>query len=164
MADGLEITDALESLAVICRPPIMDVEARSRWVQTWCEDLSEFPIEAIRAACREWRQGAKAKFPTPGQLLPLIRAALPKQESVSAPDIPWYWPTERELEAMSLREQRRQNLIMADVTRSKAGPMNDDGVTPQPEWIDQAKVYTNKAKRLQGLISRGASHSVGIAA
>lgn len=156
MAERLEIVDALESLAVHCRAPIMDVDSKSRWMQTWCEDLMEYPIETIRAACRAWRQSDNTKFPTPGQLLPMVRAGLIKPVSEAANNRSWSWPSDGDLAAMTLREQRRQYLIMAHQCRGKAGPMGDDGQHPRPEWIGKAKAYDEEAKRVASLISRGA--------
>jgi hypothetical protein len=157
MADRLEIVDALESLAVHCRLPLMDIDARSRWTQTWCEDLLEFPLPAIQNACRRWRQSDNTKFPTPGQLLPMVRAAVrtPNPDATGHAK-PWTWPSDADLDAMSLEERRRNYLIMASETRGKAGPMNDAGEHPRPEWIGKARAYADEARRIAGYISRSA--------
>lgn len=160
MADSIEIMDAIKSLSVHCRAPIMDVDDRSRWLQTWCEDLAEFPLDAIRSGCRTWRQSDNTRFPTPGQLLPLIRAATSTPRDSSPNNKSWSWPTDDELASMTLREQRRQYQIMASQCRGKAGPMDNNGKHPKPEWIGRAQGYDAEAQRVAGLISRGAQSDV----
>lgn len=155
MAERPEIIDTLESLAVHCRLPLMDVDSRSRWMASWCEDLAEFPIGAIEDACREWRRSGATKFPTPGQLLPLVRTRATvghggqSQENNQA----WTWPTDDQLAAMTLRERRRAYLIMATETRSKAGPMDREGKIPRPQFVEQAKAYTEEAARLSTILA-----------
>lgn len=158
MADRTEIVDALESLAVHCRPPLMSVDDRSRWMKDWCDDLRQFPGDAIRTACGRWRQGENTKFPTPGQLLPLVRSIAKPAHRPAADDIPtvWKWPSEEELSGMTLREKRRQYLIMANEAHGRAGPMGNDGNHPRPEWIATSKRYLEEAQIVAGQIARGA--------
>lgn len=159
MAESGEIVEALEALAIHCRAPLMGVDDRSRWLRDWCEDLREFPISAVSAACKVWRAGDSAKFPTPGQLLPLVRAQCRQPKSPSDGDLnnrAWTWPTDDELDAMPLRERRRQYLIMASEAAAKAGPMNEAGEFPRPSWRGKARAYTDEARRIAEMISRGA--------
>lgn len=156
MADDTDIMNELEALEAHCRAPIMDVGRRALWAKTWCEDLGEFPIAAIRLACRTWRQGDSQKFPTPGQLLPLVRNALPKPPVRQGHERPWTWPSEADLAGMTLRERRRQYLIMASETRGKAGPMNADGQYPRPEHVATAKAYLQTAIDIAGQIAKAA--------
>lgn len=158
MADRIEIVDALESLAVHCRAPLMSVEDRSRWMRDWCDDLKEFDGDAIRLAITRWRQSENTKFPTPGQLLPLVRMASKRNRSPADSDNPrvWTWPSEQELEGMTLHERRRQYLIMAFEARGKAGPMSEAGEIPRPEWVVRSKAYLEEAQRIAGYIARGA--------
>ena len=79
MASKSEILPEIEALAVHCRPSLMTVEVRAIWLRDWCDDLAEFPIEAIRAGVRAYRHSGATKFPTPGQLVPMIRAGQPSQ-------------------------------------------------------------------------------------
>ena len=122
MAQRTEIMDELNALAVHCPPRLMDVEAKALWMRDWCDDLLEFPIEAIRRACRNWRHSGAAKFPTAGTLIPLVRAALPAEKVEKAVE-PWREPTDEEYRAMSVREKIRHHLIMAHEAGCKAGPM-----------------------------------------
>lgn len=165
MADRIEIVDALESLAVHCRPPLMSVDDRSRWLKDWCDDLAEFDGDAVRLAITRWRQSENTKFPTPGQLLPMVRLAS-KRSSVQ-PDEgrprAWTWPSEDELDGMTLTERRRSYLIMASQARGKAGAMGDDGTHPRPEWITRSKAYLDEAQRIAGYISRGAQKKLDAA-
>lgn len=157
MAEPSEIIDAMEALAIHCRAPLMDVESRARWMRDWCEDLKQYPGDAIRAATARWRQGESGKFPTPGQLLPLVRAASPQAPQAGVIDTrAWFWPSEDDLASMTLHERKRQFTIMAVECRGKAGPMNDAGVHPRPEWLVKARNYDVEAKRIAELMARGA--------
>lgn len=157
MADNLEIMDALESLAVHCRPPLMSVDDRSRWMRDWCEDLKGFPGDAIRTGTSRWRQGESTKFPTPGQLIPMIKAvAGGTKPRPSKENELWCWPSEEELTGMTLSEKRRQYLIMASECRGNAGPMNSDGEHPRPEWLIRARNYSDEAQALTRHIASAA--------
>lgn len=158
MADRTEIVDAIETLAVHCRPPLMDVQGRARWIASWCEDMAEFPLSAISHACQVWRQGDNSKFPTPGQLLPLVRAQCRKPSAPSGArnNQAWTWPTDDELDSMPLTERRRQYLIMAHEAAAKAGPMQENGEFPRPSWRGKSAIYLEEAKRIAEMISRGA--------
>jgi hypothetical protein len=41
---------------------------KSRW-RDWLTDLAGAPLDAVRAACRDWRRSAERFAPTPGQLI-----------------------------------------------------------------------------------------------
>lgn len=121
MADKNQIIDAIEALAVHCRPPLMSVEDKTRWMRDWADDLAEFPLEAITNATRKWRHSGATKFPTAGQLLPLVRETLPatgveKHET-------WRPAGPEEYAAMTVREKIREHLILANMDGAKAGPM-----------------------------------------
>jgi hypothetical protein len=122
MASRTEIINEIEALEAHCRAPLMAAEAKGRWLQDWCSDLAEFPIDTIRAAIRDYRQSGATKFPTPGGLLPSIRAKLPLERKG---DIPREWApiSEAEYDELSLREKIRHHLISASAARRKAGPM-----------------------------------------
>ena len=166
MADRLEIMDALESLAVHCRPPLMSVEDRSRWMRDWCSDLASFPIEAIKLACTRWRQSENTRFPTPGQLLPMVRAVLPAKGD--GPKVEAWRPiSDEEYRALPIRCKIRHLQIVRSELISAAGPMiKNEGafkgrhLTPadmSPKWHDaQARAATIDAeiKRLRETISR----------
>jgi hypothetical protein len=99
----------------------MEVEQRASWLRDWCSDLAEFPIDAVRAACRKWRQSGSTKFPTPGLLLPLVRSSLPVEKAEIVR--PWRQATEDEYRAMTVREKIREHTIMAHEAFGEAGPM-----------------------------------------
>ena len=160
MSHRAEIADALEGLAVHCKPPLMEVSAKVRWIETWCEDLVEFPIEAILAACKLWRQGDSTKFPTPGQLLPIVRR-LASQGNRSERETAWTWLDHDQLDRMTLRERRRQYLIMGFETRSKVGPMGEDGSYPRPEFLQTAADYYAEANALRARLAAYAQDREG---
>jgi len=60
----------------------------------------------------------------------------------------WAWPSQEILDSLEPRERRRQFLIMASEARGNAGPMNDDGVHPRPEWIERAVNFEAEARRM----------------
>lgn len=169
MADPSDIVDALESLALHCRAPLMSVEDRSKWMRDWCVDLRDFPIEAIRAATARWRQGETTKFPTPGQLLPLVRAANHSPDASKRKAMPWRAPTDAEYDAMSLTEKLHAHTCLALQARDKAGPMwvtsMGGPVTPDqlPErwhvWTQRAKNHEAEAGRLRQILNDARSRN-----
>jgi hypothetical protein len=167
MAQKSEIIDAIEALAVHCRPTLMSVDQRTLWMADWCSDLTQHPIEAILAACRKYRHSGATKFPTAGQLIPLVKASLPAEQT---PDEgPWRPLSEPEYDALSLRAKIRHQLILASDARSKAGPMfrNTQSVmaraggehiqaSDMPDtwrrWTDIARGHEAEAARLRSYL------------
>lgn len=121
MADKSQIMDALEALAVHCRPPLMSVEDRTRWMRDWVDDLAEYPLEAVTNGTRKWRHSGSVKFPTAGQLLPMVREGLARPDT--GPSQPWRPATEAEYTAMSIRGKIHEQTILAHEAAGKAGPM-----------------------------------------
>lgn len=170
MTPKAEILPEIEALAIHCRPPLMEAEHRAMWLRDWCADLAEYPMDAIRVGCRKWRQSGATKFPTAGQLMPLIRASVAVERE--APVQPWRAATEDEYREMSVREKIREHLILAHEAFSKAGPMfrNTSGggsmfrakgehLTPEqmsPEhhrWVAEGKRHREEAYRLRQYMS-----------
>jgi hypothetical protein len=167
MAERTEISAELNALSVHCRPPIMEVEQRALWLRDWCSDLAEFPIEAVRIACRKWRLSGATKFPTPGQLMPLVRENLPTEKGEAARE--WSPADDAEYRAMSVREKIREHQILAQQAYRKAGPMFRNGsasgapmskasgthLTPEEmpashaHWVAQAQNHLADAQRLR---------------
>lgn len=164
MADRTEIMDAIEALAVHCRPPLMSVEDRARWVGDWCEDLRDYPIDAIRTACHRWRNGADRKFPMPGQLRPMIEATLRKGDvqAVIEANQPWRPLSDEEYRALSLSAKIRHHQILAHAARREAGPMWSGGMRSPieampPKWHElqrRADGHSAEVKRLREYINQ----------
>lgn len=159
MADRLDIANALESLAVHCRPPLMSVEDRSRWMVDWCSDLASFPIEAIKLACTRWRQSENTRFPTPGQLLPMVRAVLPAKGS--GPKVEAWRPiSDDEYRQLPIRDKIRHLKIVLSELMTNAGPMmvNEGSFRGRHLTPDEmpAKWHDAKARAavIEGEISR----------
>lgn len=130
MADRSEIMGEIEGLEVHCRASLMTVDARSRWMADWCSDLASYPIEAVQSAFRDWRQSGNTKFPTPGQIIPAVRAKLRKVEDVGAMGTRKWEPlTDADYYAASIEDKIRHHEIMAQRARFKAGPMYRAGKT-----------------------------------
>jgi hypothetical protein len=164
MADKSQIIDAIEALAVHCRPPIMSVPQRELWMRDWCADLASFPAEAITNACRKYRQSEATKFPTPGQLIPLVRLSLPSTTGEKVAE--WAPLSDAEYASLSIRDKSRHRSILAHDARIKAGPMYVNrsptlsGATPghvsaenMPavwrKWTGIAEAHEAEAKRLR---------------
>lgn len=164
MAERNDIADAIEGLAVHCRPPLMTVEDKTRWVADWCEDLREYPIDAIRLACNRWRNGNNRKFPMPGQLRPMIQAVLVRTNDPGKPNQNEQWRplTDDEYRSLSLNGKIRHHQILAAQARQKAGPMWMNGRHMMPEDMPQewrelrqrAANHEAEVKRLREFASR----------
>jgi len=156
MADRTEIATEIEALAVHCRPPLMEAEKRALWLRDWCEDLAKFPIGAVRVACRKYRNSGATKFPTPGQLVPMVRAEA-EQKPAAERVQPWRPLTDDEYEALSLRGKIEHQRILAGQARRKAGPMWLNGRPAGPdelperwhEWTKRAENHEAEADRLR---------------
>lgn len=99
----------------------MSVEQRQMWLRDWCEDLARFPADAVASACRKWRHSESSKFPTPGQLVPLVEASLPVEKGPKVEA--WRPASEAEYAVMTVREKIRERTILASEAYGKAGPM-----------------------------------------
>jgi hypothetical protein len=164
MAEKTEIADAIEALAVHCRPPLMSVEQRLLWLRDWCSDLAQFPLDAITNAARKWRHSGATKFPTAGQFLPMVRDSLPVEKTGGVQI--WRHASEDEFRAMSVRDKIRELTILAHEQRTKAGPMFRNTTAPgslakvsgkhlEPHELPLAyRVHTEEAERLEAEIGR----------
>lgn len=141
MAERTEIAEALEGLAVHCRPPLMSVEDRARWLADWCEDLKDFSIEAINAACSSWRMSAEAKFPRQGQFIPMIRLAA-QDHATGEDEAPWRPLTDAEYAELSLTDKIRHQRILASNALDQAGPQ--DMHTPAAEMPEKWRFFRNR--------------------
>ena len=169
MADKTEILNEIEALSLHCRPPLMEATMRASWLRDWCSDLAEFPIESIRIACRKWRQSGATKFPTPGQLLPMVRAELPRQKlDDKYKPREWSPASDDDYREMSLRDKIREQQILSHEAYRKAGPMfrNTTGGGPMSKasgvhlsltemgtayhhWIAAARWHAGEASELR---------------
>lgn len=156
MATDIEIRGELEALGTHCRAPLMETNQRALWLRDWCADLAEYPIEAIRTACRRYRNSEATKFPTPGQLIPMVKSAAKPELRAGVKALPWEPATQEAYEALSLTEKIFENRALAKIAYRKAGPMWKHGrpATPEelgPVWRaynDQAVAYEAEAARL----------------
>ena len=139
------------------------VEQRSRWLLDRCSDLAQYPIDAIAAACRKWRQSGSLKFPTPGQLIPLVKETSPVERRGAVQ--PWRQASPDEFASMSVRDKIRELTILAHEARSKAGPMFRN-TTPAgsrkitgvhlsaDQMPDTYRRWTAEAERLEAEVGR----------
>lgn len=150
----IEVASEIKALEKFCAFPASLVgEERERFMRDYLADIEQFPIEAIRLACAEWRRSGVTKFPTSGQLIPLIRKHLAEEKL--APLREWRPISEEEYEAMSLREKIRHRLILAHEARVTASTHThgwDRNINTAPpayrHWIDVAAGHDKEAMRL----------------
>lgn len=163
MAEAAQIAEAVERLAVHCRTPVMSLEERSVWLEDWCRDFAEFPIEAITEACRRWRNGEDRRFPLPGQLRPLVVLAVAGGDRpVVERAEPWRPVSQAEYQAMTVAEKLRHQRILCSNALRKAGPMWRNGrpVTADElpdtwrRWRDKAAGHEAEALRLAAHLER----------
>lgn len=164
MANSADIAEEIEALATHCRPPIMTTENRALWLRDWCLDLAGFDIEAIRAAFRKVRHSGAAKFPTPGQVIGMIRQSQPE---VRAPKVePWRPLSDAEYDALGLPDKIRHRLVLAAEARSEAVRLAvregwDRNVADAPacyrEQMRIADGHEDEAKRLRSYLKRQAA-------
>jgi hypothetical protein len=150
MASRSEIIENIEALAVHCRPPLMGVEERGRWLNDWCEDLREFTAEAVKTGCTRWRQGVNPRFPLPGQLIPMVRAANVGNAPRNRPEI-WRELSNEEYTALSLREKIRHKQIQASNAFSRAGPQTGHPDTMPEAWHMHRRMGANLSEEVRAL-------------
>lgn len=139
----------------------MEVSQRALWLRDWCSDLAKFEIDHIRRAFRDWRLSGQTKFPTPGQIMPVLRSIsnpAPKWEK----EVAWSELSDAEYEKLDLPAKERHHLILANRAEVKAGPMWRDGRPMRPEdmpasWRElreKAARHKDEARRLRELYRR----------
>jgi hypothetical protein len=157
MASRIEIVEAIEALAVHCRPPLMGVDERDRWLRDWCDDLKNFTDDAIKTGCARWRQGTNPKFPLPGQLLPLVRAVQATGNANVKQGEIWRELTDAEYDRLTMRENIRHQQILASNAYSKAGPQLKAAEEMPDAWHLWRKIgaeHAAEARQLQERLNR----------
>lgn len=153
-SDRIEIVKELRALEQFCTfKAVRSGEEQERYMLDYLADVQEYPLEAIRKACAEWRKSGVTKFPTSGQLIPLIRKHVAEEKP--AQNGPWRQISEEEYEGLTLREKIRHRLILASEARRTASTHThgwDRNVTTAPaayrHWIDVAAGHDREAMRL----------------
>lgn len=162
MAEPREIIEEVEALTVHCRPPLMPVDQRSRWQQDWVQDLKTFPLAAIQSAFREWRHSENTKFPTPGQIIPMVRRFSGVRENAPESVEPWtYEISDDNYRSLSLSAKIRHHRIAAAHCRTQAGPMPHPGPAVHQEdmpevwhaWRRRAEKHDAEAAKLRKTLS-----------
>jgi len=167
-SDRIEIIKELRALEKFCAfPSGMNGEDRERYLKDYLADIQDFPLDAVKSACAEWRKSGSVKFPTSGMLIPIIRRFMgaPKDERME----PWKPLSDLAYDALSLPEKIRHHRIMAGQARLKAGPMWKNGRAAEPselpatwhEWTARAQNHDREADRLRSHLRPS---SMGLAA
>lgn len=162
----IEIIKELRALEQFCAFKVVrSGEENERFLKDYLADIEDFPLDAIRQACSEWRKSGATKYPTPGQLIPLIRSKIPEPKAARIE--PWRPLSDDEYQALSLREKIRHHTILAHECSTKAGPMfrssgpnsgKGQHLTPEdmpPEWHElrrRAQGHADEAKRLRSYL------------
>lgn len=154
-SNRIEIVKELRALEQFCTfKAVRSGEEQERFLKDYLADIQEFPLEAIQKACGKWRQSGQVKFPTPGQLIPLIRGCMAAEPGRHVEF--WRELTDAEYEALSLRGKIEHQRILANLARRKAGPMWLNGKPAAPdelpqrwhEWTKRADNHEAEATRL----------------
>jgi hypothetical protein len=161
MASQTEISDELQALSLHYFRMVRSPEDHERWIADYAEALKVYPVEAIRAGCRAWRESAADKFPKVGQLLPYVRdAAAPKAERTVTRA--WEPPTQEEYDALSLREKMRQQSLLGTQAKDTAyrEAMRagwDRNIASAPDcfgfWMARAEGHFAEANRLRSKLA-----------
>lgn len=125
----IEIVRELRALEQFCTfKTVRNGEEQERFLKDYLADIQEFPFEAIQRACAEWRKSGSTKFPTSGQLIPIIRLYVtgPRTEAPKA----WAHLSGAEYDALDLPGKIRHHKILSAEARRKAGPMCKAGKGP----------------------------------
>jgi hypothetical protein len=127
MATPEEISDCINGLAVHCRTSVMTPLERGSWLRDWCVDLRDYPIEAIRRGCQQWRSTAtRAGFPMLSELRPLIDAANISKGPAACAKV-WRPLDDGEYAALPIRAKIEHRMILAMDCRHRAGPQWSGG-------------------------------------
>lgn len=157
-----DIIEELDALQEQYWPrPVRTQDQHERFLRDYLRDLDGFAAETVRLACTNWRCSDATKFPTPGQLLKLVKALVPKLSAESFE--PWATITDAAYSALSLSAKIRHHQILGQDERLKAGPMwigEKNGRPAAPGELSQAwRTHTDRAnghfaevKRLRDLI------------
>lgn len=154
----IEIVKELRALEQFCTfKAVRTGDEQERYMLDYLADIQMFPLEAIRKACAEWRTSGSTKFPTSGQLIPLIRKHTPQETAPKNHE--WRPISEEEYEAMSLSEKIRHRLILAREARVTASTKThgwDRNITTAPpaykHWQDVAEGHEREAQKLRGFM------------
>jgi hypothetical protein len=164
-ANKAEIFDELEALSAHYVRVIRSPDQQERFYRDYLEDLTDYPLGAVKAACKAWRHSDSTKFPTPGQLLRFVRANAERDRDRAQPRIDDWRPlSDDEYERLSLYDKIRHQTILGNECRAKAGPMWSGGVgekgrpaqrsAAKEAWATRAANHFAEAKRLRSFLMR----------
>ena len=66
-----QIAGHIERLTLHYWTKPLDSASMRLYVRDWIDDVGHLPVDVLASACAQWRRGANAFMPTPGQLLAL---------------------------------------------------------------------------------------------
>lgn len=154
----IEIVQELRALEQFCTfKAVRSGEEQERYMKDYLADIQDFPIEAIRKACADWRKSGSTKFPTSGQIIPMIRAHLeaPRSETCGA----WRPLSDDAYDALSLPDKIRHRMILAQEARRTASSKahgwtrNINEAPPiYRQWMAVADGHEAEARRLRGYL------------
>lgn len=117
----IEIVKELRALEQFCTfKAVRTGEESERFLKDYLADIQAFPFEAIQKACAEWRRSGATRFPTPGQLIPIIRKHVETPDSGPRINEPWKPLSEAEYAALGLEAKIRHRRILAAQARDEA--------------------------------------------
>lgn len=173
MSKRIEIVKELRALeSFFTTRPVRTADEQNRFLADYLADVQDFPLDAIRSACAAWRKSGATRFPTSGQLIPMIRSYV--RDEKPRINEPWRPLSDEEYGDLTLRDKVRHHRIMAHEARCKAGPMfrntthltkgRPSGVHLTAEemtekwrhWTAEAERHEEEAWRLNQVLIRAA--------
>lgn len=159
-SDRIEIVKELRALEQFCTfKAVRTGEEQERYMLDYLADIQEYPLEAIRKACAEWRKSGVTKFPSSGQLIPMIRKHVTEERA--QPVREWRPISDEEYERLSVRDKIRHRLILAKEARVEASAKThgwDRNILTAPpayrHWMDVAAGHEREAMRLRQFITQ----------
>ncbi len=169
MANPIEIANEIRALQAHFPHRRRSEEEEERFLADFLEELKGFDLEAVRAACRRWKLGDNAKFPTVGQLVSMARislsAATPAQ-ALGGRRMETWSPTiisQAEYEKMPLGAKVRELRLQANHYENQASSLRDKS-KPRSEqgenvgyFEQRARNCCEEASRLRGIMRESAS-------
>lgn len=161
------IVTEIEALAAHYIRPVRSAEEHERWLKDYVEDLKRYPEEALKQACANWRANDKnGKFPSPGQLMALVRQFTDARQPTGVKLEPWRELAPVEYEALTLAAKLRYHEIAGMEARKKAGPLwwngrpctledlSEDRADRWRTWTAEAARHRDDADRIRQLLAR----------
>lgn len=153
-----QIIEELQALQAHYPRQARATDEEQRWLRDYVEDLHACPDDAVRYACRRWRQSGARKYPTSGELLSFAQQFQPRGDANETRKTPPWGPvSDYEYDAMTLAEKLRHQTILGNHAQFTAGPQTKPKEAMPEAWHEhreRARHHFAEASRLRGLLAQ----------